>query len=433
MIKAIHKGTGKLVSAFKLLKDGEWFGKEREEWISPHPEVENWKELKKKGINEVDVSFIVPHKRKQGKEFIFVKAHFRINNPEAIPNKLNESEEHLLSKEGIYEALLDGEIKINGKEIKELGEIEDIDIEHKLSSSRNSKIVDVFLKFKKESNIYGNGIVFEIQFSNQNSERTEERTYDRILSGASVCWLWEGDFKGNRLINKDVEVIPFLKALEDFKDSNRLKWIKEMNSFSRVFSSKMEEIKGKINDYEDEFDTKIDNQINFFLQEKEKINSLVNKETFGINEKVQNISENTINTMKEQKEKILRDILDDQLIINKIKEGLDYERISSGIKVEIVNQIKEGVLSLMETEMKKKSGEFDIQEILQKTYHDAKKEYLKMIGKEYEKFDGLFHKCPRCENKSRIESSKILGEEIVCGTCFMKSLQVKEEEKDGGR
>lgn len=275
--------------------------------------------------------------------------------------------------------------------------------------------------------------VFEIQFSTQNEEVTGERTYDRVLEGYSVCWLWEGNFKDNKLINEDVEVIQHLKAIEEFKETTQLKWITEINNLSRTFSNKAEEIRDKLNNYEEEFDNKIDNQLNFFLLEKEKIIELVNKEAFGIKERADNIVDNSISLLKERKEKVLREILEDELVFQKLKGSINHEELSNKIKIDIFNQTKEGILKLVEKEVKENSIKLNPQKILQKAYHNAKEEYLLRIEEQYKKFDGLYHKCPKCNNKFRIESSKILGEEIVCGTCYIKSLQIKGEEKDEGR
>ena len=52
MLKAIHKETEKIVSAVELIRKPEWYGKEKDNFIAPHPEIENWNELKERGIYE---------------------------------------------------------------------------------------------------------------------------------------------------------------------------------------------------------------------------------------------------------------------------------------------------------------------------------------------------------------------------------------------
>lgn len=215
MIRAIHKESNEIVTSFALTKDFKWKDKEREVFIAPRPEIGNWKELNELGINEVVVSFVKQHKRKYGDKEIDVIPHFRIETDKAIENPLNESEEHQLAKEGIYLKILEGGLFINGKDIKEF-EIVDADIEQRLSATKKSVIADVYCKFKEPDQILGKGIVFEIQFSYQNQERTEERTYDRVLQGYSVCWLWRGNFVDNHLKDNHLEIVPFSKAVKEY-------------------------------------------------------------------------------------------------------------------------------------------------------------------------------------------------------------------------
>lgn len=264
MLKAIHKKSGKLVTAFKLESDASYIRKEKDKWISPYVEIDNWKFLKEKGVKEVEVSFVRSHVRKINNKNTSVISHFRINNKYAKPNPLNESEEHKLAKEGIYEDVINNEIKINGKRIRDLFEIDDVYIEHRLSKSKNSKIADVIINFDKKDIEYWKGIIFEIQLSPQNFEQTEDRTYDRILEGYSVVWLWEGMFnKDNKLKNKEVTVIPYLKASEEYKKKKKIEFCEEINQYGILIDKKVEEAKRLIDKkIEVELENKLQKKIN---------------------------------------------------------------------------------------------------------------------------------------------------------------------------
>jgi hypothetical protein len=156
MLKAIHKISGNLVSAFKLQNDASWVGKEKDEWIVPSCDVEDYKE---KG--EAKAFFTKSHFREEN---IFVSAHFKHESDRLIKDHHAESPEHKLAKEGVYEAICNGTIKLDGVPIKDL--LRDVEpFEYPISKSKKSKIADVIAVFKEWHPIYGKGIVFEVQFS----------------------------------------------------------------------------------------------------------------------------------------------------------------------------------------------------------------------------------------------------------------------------
>ena len=238
MLNAIHKKTGKRIEAHKLRLDASWVGCKSDEWIAPSPEVSNWEELKARNIFEVKVSYIKNHKSQRDGNFYEVRDHFRIITEGAKDRSENESEEHKLAKEGIYYNIIDNKIDLvwgnNKVKPESLGSF-GLEIEERLSQNKCAKIGDVVMTFETPHEILGKGIVFEIQLSNQTEEKTLERTYDRVKQGYSVVWMWDGMFCLNKLINPELEVIPFRTALDEY---DVLK-IEEVNTIGRVIDNKI--------------------------------------------------------------------------------------------------------------------------------------------------------------------------------------------------
>jgi len=223
--RAMHKPTGKIIEARKLESDPIWKTKTKDDWIFIPGLIplEIQRQMSKKGITELKVSFVKSHP----KEKVWFRAHFRRENLENInlENLENESDEHKLCKEGVYFEILDDKLLIDfgEKETKKINELcsdYDCHMEERISSERNAKIGDIVLTFDKEHSILGKGIVFEVQFSNQSFDKTIVRTNDRVQRGYSVSWLWSGQFdEENELLNKTIKVIPFREALKKFDEN----------------------------------------------------------------------------------------------------------------------------------------------------------------------------------------------------------------------
>ncbi len=241
MLNAIHKKTGKVIEAFKLRTDPLWLKCNEEEWIAPFPEISNWEELKQKEIFEVKVSYVKAHKSNRDGSFFMVRDYFRITTEGAKDKSENESEEHKLAKEGIYYNLIEEKLTLmfGNEEFKpsSLGKF-NLEIEERLSRNKTAKIGDVVMTFENPHQSLGKGIVFEIQLSPQNQEKTEERTYDRVKQGYSVVWLWHGMFSLNELKNKKLIIIPFRTALEEY---DNLK-IRELNNVFGIVENRIEKI-----------------------------------------------------------------------------------------------------------------------------------------------------------------------------------------------
>lgn len=297
MLYAIHKKTGKRVEAFKLRTDPSWIGTDKDKWIAPTPEIANWQELNEKGIQEVDVCYVKAHQRERDGKISEVQDYFRITTEGAIDKSESESEEHKLAKEGVYYDLVDDKIIIlhgNQKLVPSSFGNFKLEIEERLSRNKKAKIGDVVMTFEKEDNLLGKGIVFEIQLSSQNGERTEERTYDRILQGYSVVWLWQGMFKDNKLKDLNVRVIPFRNSLKDYDGLRN----SEINSLSQKVDDKIYEVIGELNNKEiriKEWMEKSLDSVNSNLNEirrlKANLSSILSEKVEGVEEKTKEILE----------------------------------------------------------------------------------------------------------------------------------------------
>lgn len=404
MLKAIHKLTGKIIPAFKLECDPTWIGKEREEWIAPYPEIDNWKFLNEKGITEVSVSFIKEHSKEINNQKFAVHSHFRINNEYAKPTPVNETEEHKLAKEGIYEDVIDNLLLINGKKIRDLFEIEDIEFEYPLSNSKCSKIADVIVKFKKKDEQYGRGIVFEIQLSNQNFEQTDDRTFDRIVEGYSVVWLWGGMFnEENKLINKELIVIPFLKVIEDYKNKKTFELYEELNHYGEIVDDKKKEILG-------------------IIEQKTFLANDIYHKTLNFSKEVQNKLKEDTKTIKEEilndfNRKIQEKLKENHEIQNFIVSSIDYSILANKISNKDISQIKEE----LEKKLKKEIDERINQGIYEEIINSSIKKNLIKIGEEYSEKNfnkQIFLECNKCNQKFPIQTMIWEKGESYCSNCF---------------
>jgi len=192
MLQAIHKESGKLVSAFQLIKDLTWSGKKSDEFIAPEHEIGNWEYLESQNIKEVKVTFIENHIRDGSP----VRDYFRIVTDGAEYSGINESEEHKIAKKTIYQWAWDDLITIknySGKKLSEFG-VSNIRLEKGSGSMR----ADVLIDFKERHETLGRGIAFEIQLSPQKKDRTQFRSYDRASQDYSVIWIWASDLKNEK-------------------------------------------------------------------------------------------------------------------------------------------------------------------------------------------------------------------------------------------
>lgn len=269
-LHAIHEETGLQVSAESLVINPEWMNKQKDKWIMPDVEILNLQDIRKQGIIPY-CSFITPHLRDNRK----VQAHFRIIDERVITQTPeNESEEHKLAKQEIYYKIWQNEISfdIGGKEYwpKDLGKFE-VFIERGVGSKR----ADVLLILQETHPIIGNGIVVEVQLSNQTLDKTDLRSYDRALQGYSVVWLFDRHFSSTGLINTKLKVNVYKEVLERYseivndKQAEQIsiyssflnKNIQDFNKQNELLESKISYIKRMADDLTENFKENIKNKL----------------------------------------------------------------------------------------------------------------------------------------------------------------------------
>lgn len=405
MLNAIHKKTGKLVSVFKLTRDTSWIGTEKDEWITPKSENLDWNRLLNEGINEVKVSYIKTHTREYDGKKRIVIPHFRIQSDDIIRKYcLPESKEHELAKNGIYDEIYNDTLLVKGKPLSILGEIDDIIIEDKLSKSQKSKIADVSLTFKNQHPLYGKGIVFEIQFSYQNKDTTEERTYDRILEGYSVVWLWDKCFRNNNLINKEIEVIPFLKAIEEYKELKEEELNSKIKRNSFLIDKKIDDSNKIFNDLYNDFLSKLQKKVTEFDSYSHE--TLTDFKTQSHEQ--QSTTLNKINT--EINEIIKKEISSIDIDYDILKEDMISYFSNDAIK----NMIMDKIFSNLEGSIKERISNIKEEEII-KTI----KERIKEEEKKYISIDGFIAiNCKTCGKSYPVHAMQFEKTNCYCQICF---------------
>jgi len=233
--KAIHKETNKLVTAFKLTEDISWIGRERDKFIALSYDLPE-------DVKEVEMIYVNKYARKNG---VDVYPHFRKKpgQSDLISNRGGESKAHKFAKEQVYERLWNGELKIDGKPL-DLDLVDDLDIEYR-TSKKGYVIPDVIVLFKDIHPIYGKGIVVEIQLSEQSDDKTIERSYERIIRGYSVVWIFGDNI--NLIEEGNLEVTNYREAIDKFTDDKYIKFQKEINKIGLLFDEKRDSYIEEIN------------------------------------------------------------------------------------------------------------------------------------------------------------------------------------------
>jgi len=410
MIFAIHKKTGKEVSAEKVISDSSWIGTQKDEWICPEHFIHTPKiERINKGINEVKMCFVNSTDR---------RVHFRrITEGIQLLEDVSESYEHKTAKEKIYELLWDKEIKfLINDEIKSLDDFNNYDIFIEERIGFSGKIADVLIRFNEKDSILGKGIVFEIQFSKQSDDHTTERTWARVLDGYTVVWLWENDFDNDmNLLNKTIKVKSYNNILEEYKKYNEEDLIFRIKEYSLKIDDKIKDLKScndlfkqeiefKKRQYRDELKNEFDDRIEDFnnqgqiltsqIEEKfksdikhitiQKTEDLKNELT-SILPKLKNDVINEVSKSKSIKEMVYqemqiatKEILKDVLDFEKIKEQVNtqsLELIDSSIN-KIKEQVDERINKTANKIIESKNFEICIREKFGMSLGDFAKTYL---------------------------------------------------------
>jgi hypothetical protein len=461
MLKAIYKPTGEIVSAFRIENDATWFGKQNDEWIAPRYMVFDYKE---KG--DVKVFFVKSHER----EGLPVVAHFKHESNREIYDQENESPEHKLAKGAVYEAICNGQIKIDDKPLKE--QIIDLQFEYPLSNSKKSKIADVIAIFKERHPIYGKGVIFEVQFSRQIEEITQDRTFNRVSEGYSVCWLWDGDFDEKNKLKTDRErivIIPFAKALEEYQKIIEDKSISRVNEAGLLLDKKINSLNNYLIHYKDnllkeskkhldEFREMTQAELNWLGSAKDTLNKessekigQVRKEILNLDNELKNLKkdiereaiEKTSLDLKELSETLKEELLKE---FNKTKIDLSSEFLKQFLQTknfddEIRFRLRDEIKKIVENSNIENSGllvsyaDEQIRKVL--NFDNIKPIIDEAMKNRIHIQTGNFSKCHKCNKILEVREAEYDKGWAYCYNCFQtlednwQKIALKEEKRDG--
>jgi len=442
-LNVLHVPSNKIVSIFQFQNDATWIGKERDKLIAIPADTPQ-------EIKEIEMLFtkeFYRYKETPKQQFILPFFKRKSGQPETLSEKreAGESEAHKLAKGEIFVKLFNGELKINGKTIKELGG-KDLTISEEYHSDTGHAIADVFIHFGKYPNhhpTYGEGICIEVQFSRQSKTKTEDRTLMRLRTGWSVVWLFKNDFDKGKINKNNLIVPPREEQLKELRETEYSEFIKKMNLAGEIIDKKLndsitefglrsnkiiierkEQLKNKVDEFRDNIisqeeslakdtnkkieilDTRI-KELNSFCEDT---NEIIERKEKTICESVnKNISIiiNSTKTIQKNMEDKLKLLIEDVNLLEKIQKNIDYDLLVKKIIPELFPILKQHI------------PELNVKELYSSAYEEVKKQMLLCLSKNFKEIK-IFNQCPLCNQKLRFESTKIHDERIICGTCYNK-------------
>lgn len=210
MMFAINKATGEKVNSLRIGLDASYQNLGGDVWLADPDNIENYEEVIS-NIGEIVVVYVSERTftNYNGKRVV-CSPHFRvINATELGINVVEETKEHKMAKNWIYQQLKEKDLTLWFSEIRKpfkykktinISDFEfDINLlgvctEVSVTDRFNRRVADIICPFKKYHHLFGWGIVFEVQFSKQREKTTYDRTVDWALKGFSVCWIFSDDF-----------------------------------------------------------------------------------------------------------------------------------------------------------------------------------------------------------------------------------------------
>lgn len=201
---ALDPDTNEIVLADNLDFNPDYFLNKKKIGWKPKPDtITNWDEIPEEDKKQIVLTFkeghIRTYKKGEDKLAVWVRPHFVLPNKE----KFNiiwatESAEHKKAKNCIYRLLkdinkplfllIDNKTKINFRNL-EL-DYTTLEIESPVVDNWDKRRLDVKIQFKKQHEILGLGITFEIQFSKQTQEVLDQRSMNFAKFGLSCVWLY---------------------------------------------------------------------------------------------------------------------------------------------------------------------------------------------------------------------------------------------------
>lgn len=270
MFYAISKTTNEKVNSLTIKENASYQFVNEETFYADPDEIESCPE--NIDINKIEVKF------REGKMGIVnyngteydVSPHFYIPNKTKLGiNTIPESKEHKMAKNFIYNKIKNKELILNyskiNKPYKYHNQINlfDLPIDYEkigieVGTSRIGGIInrraDIIIPFIIKHPIFGNGVVIEIQFSNQKYKSKISRELDWAIRGYSISWLYKKDFEfiSDLIIdlkNKEINVDSFAVLIKQ----NNKSFVRDLKycvqEECRRLDNKKEEIKKDIHSY----------------------------------------------------------------------------------------------------------------------------------------------------------------------------------------
>lgn len=274
---AYNKRTGLFVNALEVYKNGAYQNTDKTEWIAPIDKVYNWGVLEKLNITEIPVFFknAVINKIDGHNKVIRRSCFSKYPNSPADTDTDGESELHKTLKNFIIERIIEDDIEFvysssGNKNTIKISEL-DADIyqhrldERSIQSSFKTR-ADILIPLKARNELFGNGIILEIQLSNQNDTETEKRTIQRGIQGYSVAWIFKDDFyiKDDCIFLKKnyIELRSFKEIVSELADKKIEKQVETQLGLIEQKIDELEEIKQDASDFVKQLDDKLSHYYN---------------------------------------------------------------------------------------------------------------------------------------------------------------------------
>lgn len=209
MFYAINSVTGERVNALTVEQNPSYNLKEEETWYADPDEIRSCTE-------NIDITKIRVRFRKGSIDVISINGvrydispcWFILNAKKLGINVIQESQEHKQAKNWFYDRLIKKNLMINYSDVSKPTKYQNsinlfelpldilkIGIETRSTTFGNRilRIADVICPLLKRHELFGNGIVIEVQFSKQYEKTRESRELDWAIRGYSIAWVYPED------------------------------------------------------------------------------------------------------------------------------------------------------------------------------------------------------------------------------------------------
>jgi ssDNA-binding Zn-finger/Zn-ribbon topoisomerase 1 len=255
MDTAINSKTNEIVNAWSIDTDPSYLLYKEDIWYADPNNIETFNPEKVKDIKKVEVKYRIGTEKvinKFGTEYSISPCFFIPNKEELEINTIPESAEHKSLKNWIYNKVkerklifsyskvfkpfeYDNEININELDI----DFNKIGIEIIVKNNKKQR-ADIILPFKNKHEVFGCGIVIEVQLNKQYDHIEMRRSYEWAFKGYSICWVHKTDYEdqeGIIVLKERLKLEPIALLLNNFKEETE----KDLRFITQNLSRKIDE------------------------------------------------------------------------------------------------------------------------------------------------------------------------------------------------